>query len=73
MSVHSVSVIHEDEQVDTLVLSDNGAGADLVAHDGLYSGFFVPPNQKSGTYNFKCRMQSVHTNDTQASTKVSDS
>ena len=41
---------------DSFLLTDDGAGADLVANDGLYSNYFVPPNQKNGDYKFKCKV-----------------
>ena len=41
---------------DSFLLTDDGAGADLVANDGLYSNYFIPPNQKNGDYKFKCKV-----------------
>ncbi len=38
-------------------LLDNGAGADLVANDGLYSAYFIPAGQANGEYSFRCRIE----------------
>ena len=49
---------------DIFPLKDDGVGADLVAHDGLYSNYFVPPKQRNGDYKFKCKVEGSDGNGT---------
>ena len=49
---------------DSFHLMDNGLGADLVANDGLYSNYFVPPEQRNGDYKFQCKVQGTDGNGT---------
>ena len=49
---------------DSFYLRDDGAGSDLVANDGLYSNYFIPPNQKNGDYKFKCKVEGSDGNGT---------
>ena len=49
---------------DSFHLMDNGLGADLVANDGLYSNYFIPPNQKNGDYKFRCKIEGFDGNAT---------
>ena len=50
--------------VEDFSLMDDGAGADLVANDGLYSNYFIPPNQKNGDYKFRCKIEGFDGNAT---------
>ena len=45
-------------------LEDNGLGADLVANDGLYANYFVPPGQRNGDYKFRCKVKGTDGNGT---------
>ena len=51
-------------EAESFHLMDDGAGADLVANDGLYSNYFIPPNQRNGDYKFRCKVEGSDKNGT---------
>ena len=38
-------------------LSDNGAGSDLIANDGIYSKYFTRYDGFNGRYTFRCQVK----------------
>ncbi|KAM4022555.1 calcium-activated chloride channel regulator 1-like isoform 1-T2 [Anomaloglossus baeobatrachus] len=50
----------QNGKVITLPLLDNGAGADIIKNDGIYSRFFTDFHQ-NGRYNLKVRVESQET------------
>ncbi|XP_028667228.2 calcium-activated chloride channel regulator 1-like [Erpetoichthys calabaricus] len=64
MPVHNAKVIAIVEtastKIITVTLQDNGAGADLVKDDGIYSSFMTDYDG-IGRYNFKVQVSRLHT------------
>ena len=38
-------------------MSDNGAGSDLIANDGIYSKYFTRYDGFNGRYTFRCQVK----------------